>query len=291
MSKLATDNLAQDAYEKTLGEKITTSRSHQHQISAVIRWQALTESIKSAARETVGTIDPKVKRDETLDKLSEEQKHLRVEMNNSNCPETKRELKTERNKVMNKIHEHLKKRQIEELESKTSEIESLKDGARMFQAVRELTRSKPTALIVKNKDGEVVAQPEEAAEQVAGHFKSLFFDEQMSANEQDPKIGPLNNQITNREVERALRKLKNGRATGPDGIPGELLKYSDPLLHQEIAEKLNIMLENGEDFELGKGTLIVLPKPGKPPGEMSSLRPIVLLNTIRKTLSPNSPSR
>ena len=40
-----------------------------------------------------------------------------------------------------------------------------------------------------------------------------------------------------------------------------------------------------EDLELGIGTLIVLTKPGKPPGEMSSLRPIVLLNTIRKTLS------
>lgn len=188
MSKLATDALAQDTYQKTLREKIITS-SHQHQTSAVERWQALTISIKSAARETVGTIDPKVKRksDEALDKLSEEQKHLRVSMNNSNCPEMKRQLKTERNKVLNKIHEHLKKRQIEELESKTAEIESLKDGARMFQAVRELTRSKPAALIVKNKDGEIVAQPEVAAEQVAGHFKSLFYDEQMNAGEQGPK--------------------------------------------------------------------------------------------------------
>jgi hypothetical protein len=45
------------------------------------------------------------------------------------------------------------------------------------------------------------------------------------------------------------------------------------------------MFEKVEDLELGRGTLIVLPKPGKPPGLLSSLRPIVLLTTLRKTLS------
>ena len=45
------------------------------------------------------------------------------------------------------------------------------------------------------------------------------------------------------------------------------------------------MLEKGESIGIGNGTPIVLPKPGKPPGEMSSLRPIVLLNITRKTIS------
>jgi hypothetical protein len=52
-----------------------------------------------------------------------------------------------------------------------------------------------------------------------------------------------------------------------------------------MAEKLNSMFANNENLELGRGTLIVLPKLGKPPGLMSSLRPIVLLTTLRKTLS------
>ena len=45
------------------------------------------------------------------------------------------------------------------------------------------------------------------------------------------------------------------------------------------------MLVRGENLELGCGTLIVLQKSGKPPGIMKNLRPIVLLNTLRKTLS------
>ena len=52
-----------------------------------------------------------------------------------------------------------------------------------------------------------------------------------------------------------------------------------------MADILNQIFEQGEDIELGRSTLIVLTKPGKPPDLLSSLRPIVLLNTIRKTLS------
>jgi hypothetical protein len=79
--------------------------------------------------------------------------------------------------------------------------------------------------------------------------------------------------------------VRIGRAAGPDGVPGELLKYSDILVHAHMAVIFNEMFEKGQDLELGRGTLIVLPKPGKPPGLLSSLRPIVLLTTLRKTLS------
>ena len=52
-----------------------------------------------------------------------------------------------------------------------------------------------------------------------------------------------------------------------------------------MAQIFNEMFEKVEDLELGHGTLIVLPKPGKPPGFLNSLRPIVLLATIRKIIS------
>ena len=85
----------------------------------------------------------------------------------------------------------------------------------------------------------------------------------------------------------AIAKLSNGRAAKPDGVVSELLKYGGTELHQRIADIFNRMFERGEQLELGCGTLIFLQKPGKLPGEMKSLRPIVLLNTLRKTLSSN----
>jgi hypothetical protein len=99
------------------------------------------------------------------------------------------------------------------------------------------------------------------------------------------KTGPLNRPIATNEVTRATNSLRNGRAVGPDGIAGELLKYGNETLHKEIADILNQKFTKGEDLELGRGTLIVLQKPGKPLGLLNNLRPIVLLNTLRKTLS------
>ena len=95
----------------------------------------------------------------------------------------------------------------------------------------------------------------------------------------------LNSPITTREVSEATSRLRNGRAVGPDGMPGKLLKYGNEQLHAYLAALFNETLESDEDIGLGEGTLIVLPKPGKPPGQLSSLRSIVLLKTIRKTLS------
>lgn len=99
------------------------------------------------------------------------------------------------------------------------------------------------------------------------------------------RIKPLKSPITTHEVFSAVKKLRNNRAAGPDAIPGELLKYGTESLNTIIADTLNQVFEKGEDIELGTGTLIVLPKPGKPAGLLSRLRPIVLLNTVRKVLS------
>ena len=47
----------------------------------------------------------------------------------------------------------------------------------------------------------------------------------------------------------------------------------------------NDALEHHEPLGLGKGVLILIQKPGKPKGPLTSVRPIVLLTTLRKTLS------
>ncbi len=62
----------------------------------------------------------------------------------------------------------------------------------------------------------------------------------------------------------------------PDGIAGELLKYGDTVLHGEMAQILNQMFENCE-VELGRGTIIFLKKPGKPLGQLNSLKPLLRL--------------
>ena len=95
----------------------------------------------------------------------------------------------------------------------------------------------------------------------------------------------LTHRITPAEINQAIGKLNNGRASGHDDIPAELFKCSADLLAQPIANIFNDALEHHEPLGLGKGVLILIQKPGKPKGSLTSVRPIVLLTTLRKTLS------
>ena len=96
---------------------------------------------------------------------------------------------------------------------------------------------------------------------------------------------PLTMPITPGEVQRAISKLNSGRACGHDDLPADLLKSTADLIAPAIAAIFNDALEHHESLDIGKGVLILLQKPGKPVGPLTSVRPIVLLSALRKTLS------
>ena len=79
-----------------------------------------------------------------------------------------------------------------------------------------------------------------------------------------------------------ISKLNSGRACGHDDLPADLLKSTADLIAPAIAAIFNDALEHHESLDIGKG---VLQKPGKPVGPLTSVRPIVLLSALRKTLS------
>ena len=96
---------------------------------------------------------------------------------------------------------------------------------------------------------------------------------------------PLTMPITPVEIQRAISKLNSGRACGHDDLPADLLKSTADLIAPAIAAIFNDALEHHESLDIGKGVLILPQMPGKPVGPLSSLRPIVLLSALRKTLS------
>ena len=76
--------------------------------------------------------------------------------------------------------------------------------------------------------------------------------------------------------------MANNKAPGKDNIPVELLKYVPKIVYEEITKTLNSILEDYESVDLGYGILIPLPKPLKTKGPVKNLRPITLLEIIRK---------
>jgi hypothetical protein len=80
--------------------------------------------------------------------------------------------------------------------------------------------------------------------------------------------------------------LNKGKASGPDNIKAELLKYAPEELHHEIANMLYNIFERHESLDsIGEGDHIALNKPNNKAKIASNTRPIILLNMIQKILS------
>ena len=91
--------------------------------------------------------------------------------------------------------------------------------------------------------------------------------------------------FTPAETREAIRKSKNSKALGPDGISPVMLKNLGPKGIEFLTNIYNFSVNNSMIPSIWKtGRIIPLLKPGKPPEEGTSLRPVSLLCPPAKTL-------
>ena len=87
------------------------------------------------------------------------------------------------------------------------------------------------------------------------------------------------------EINRIIDKLNVKKAPGPDGITNALIKSIHAFHKFFFPTLFNKCLSfNIFPTAFKKGQLILFLKPGKDPNNISSYRPIILLNTIGKIL-------
>ena len=97
---------------------------------------------------------------------------------------------------------------------------------------------------------------------------------------------PLNQKIRKDEAIGAAMKIGNNKAAAEDGIANEMITYGPEELHQEMANTVNETFQTHEgQLNTGESVLIPIPKPNMQRGPLQNLRPINLLNAIRKLLS------
>lgn len=91
--------------------------------------------------------------------------------------------------------------------------------------------------------------------------------------------------VSTEELIAAAKKMKTNKAPGPDGIPNVALKAAIGAYPEMIRATMQKCLVESRFPEIWKRQkLVLLPKPGKPPGDPSSYRPICLLDTLGKLL-------
>ena len=116
-------------------------------------------------------------------------------------------------------------------------------------------------------------------------MKRLFPDGQIQTDNRGDDEQPECPQVTTHEVIAAARKLKPGRAGGPDGIPPEMVKLAALERTKLVRDVMDQCLKTGRfPTKWKKGRLVLIPKPGKPQGDPSAYRPLCLLDTYGKLL-------
>ncbi|CAB0039078.1 unnamed protein product, partial [Trichogramma brassicae] len=91
--------------------------------------------------------------------------------------------------------------------------------------------------------------------------------------------------VTLEELKGAQSRIKERSAPGPDGIPNSALKIAVAARPDIFLRVYTTCLETGVfPSSWKRQRLVLLPKPGKPPDEPSSYRPLCMLDTAGKIL-------
>ena len=86
-------------------------------------------------------------------------------------------------------------------------------------------------------------------------------------------------------MRQATLKLNNNRAAGLYRISAEFVKYTSVEVYVFFLELLNLVLENHQMLNIGRGSLCLLYKSRKPKGPVKNLRLVILLTILRKIIS------
>jgi hypothetical protein len=97
----------------------------------------------------------------------------------------------------------------------------------------------------------------------------------------------INDEITTEEVQNVIENAPKDKATGPSGLSYDMLKLiRDEEIFDRIKDLLNVMMINNRIPEKEQlGSIILLPKIQNWQGELPKLRPITLLEILRKVYS------
>ena len=140
--------------------------------------------------------------------MSAEQRKLKLWRHNTRDVNNKAILKLQRNAILHAMRRKARSNTEERLDRMASEVERLHDGAKMFRAVREMTRRPATQLTFHDDAGRIISNSTEINTRVTDHFSRQFTDptvDRLDAFTGEPS--PLTRPITPEEVTLAIGKL------------------------------------------------------------------------------------
>lgn len=180
---------------------------------------------------------------------------------------------------------------LRKMATKMEEADRVGDSETVFRVVKIVSGLMTTAsgkAPSVDEDGKLILDQKRLA-QVWRQFLAAKFPTTEAETKRDPyeELGPqlIADPLTEEAFERAVKKLKIGKACGPDGIPGEVFKNSETAA-KELYKLLKLMWEREYiPPELVRATFILLYKNKGSVNDPKMYRCIGLLPHSYKILS------
>lgn len=217
-------------------------------LTGISRWDRLITTVKEVA-EAIGMVRKRKTNQIKKDNLGIEGKEQKKkvwkalkEYLKSKGKEAKETLKEEKKKLRNM---RIKKK-TEENEKKWGKVEKSKNSKDFWEAIGKFRPKK------KQRGKEITK------EQWVEHFKKLLLAEDKRTKQTEEVEGEmaenedleeLNKDIEENEVQKVLKKMKNKKAAGEDGVVVEFLKNMPDIWIRELSKSLNQLRDKGEIIE------------------------------------------
>ncbi|KAK3554501.1 hypothetical protein QTP70_024406, partial [Hemibagrus guttatus] len=217
-------------------------------------WETTAEVIRETGRKVLGVSSGRRKEDKETWWWNEEvqysiqRKRLakkkwdmdRTEENRQEYKELQRRVKREVSKAKQKAYD--------ELYTRLDTREGEKDLYRLARQRDRDGKDVQQVRVIKDRDGRVLTSEESVQRRWKEYFEELMNEE----NEREKRVEGVNSveqkvdKIRKDEVRKALKKMKSGKAVGPDDIPVEVWKCLGEAAVEFLASLFNRVLENSE---------------------------------------------
>lgn len=217
----------------------------------------MNKHLRTTATEILGVQQRGLKKQDEIEPLSKAQKELSIKAAATTEPAQREKIRKQRSLILKEIHKKTKERCLKYFDEKVTEVEKLKDSAKMFQAIKTLRATEPNTLFLQDEKKQSITHPQEQATTAAA-----FFQDQLQNPAKPPFLPvsgepqPLQQPISVAEVRAAIKKLRNRRAAGPYEIPAELLKAAGDEVATELCDIINEVFRTHSPIPIGQGTLV-----------------------------------
>ncbi|KAK3535166.1 hypothetical protein QTP70_004821 [Hemibagrus guttatus] len=228
-------------------------------------WEATAEVIRETGRKVLGVSSGRRKEDKETWWWNEEvqdsiqRKRLakkkwdmdRTEENRQEYKELQRRVKREVSKAKQKAYD--------ELYTRLDTREGEKDLYRLTRQRDRDGKDVQQVRVIKDRDGRVLTSEESVQRRWKEYFEELMNEE----NEREKRVEGVNSveqevdKIRKDEVRKALKRMKSGKAVGPDDIPVEVWKCLGEAAVEFLASLFNRVLESEKMPEEWRRSVLV----------------------------------